>query len=255
MDLGWQVIRESIERLLDPHLASVVLFEALHEYSEGEELPSGMDELSAFLRGPLMNVLEARLSRAEAEAVIPTLEEALAATLETAGGRISFPELDIIVTDSEPPGRSSSIPAPQNPSLSPTMPPPPMEESEQPLSLLVVAAGKRLMFRIRAAFGSHRVTVTSSRDRSAIRQALAADLPPELVIVDGQDIPELSPVDLSVDLAGHAQALLVVVWAADQPWGHGVVQSLERQRVSCAPVPRSAGVEPLLDYVRARLRG
>src|SRR5262245_11434020 len=92
---GLHLIREALEGVIEPSTASSVVFEAL-EMRGSETLPDGLEELRAFVRGPLRKITEQRVGAAVAEEVIeqiertfgriekghPTRQDTMGATLE-----------------------------------------------------------------------------------------------------------------------------------------------------------------------------
>jgi hypothetical protein len=254
-DIGLGLVRKALERHIAGGKTPTVLFEALSNLPESEDVPGTPEELLAFVQGALRATLESRLGKLRAEAAIADVE----ALLESKTARSASLEIDIDVGGIE---RTSdwpevivgdSVPIEEDPFAAerPTFAPA-IVGAGRPLRVLIVARTARLAQRIRASFGGHRVTVSFSTTVEDCAQKLD-NFVPDVVIVDAQDAARIEPIDLAVRLTGGAEGKLVVVWSSDQPWGSAVARNLDKKNVTLAAVPRATGVEPMLDYIRARI--
>ena len=79
-------------------------------------------------------------------------------------------------------------------------------------------------------------------------------LTPDVIIVDGQSAADVAPAALA-DLLALNPDRLILIWCADQPAGSAVKNALDSRGMNFVAIPRSAGVDPLIDYLRARMSG
>jgi hypothetical protein len=255
-DVGLSVVRKAIEERADEAFASSVIFQALSELPEGEDIPKSLSALTIFVAGPLAKALKKRLTAEESEPMIEAVKDALASAaigmpkaapvpkdLDVGGSDSDWPEVVI----EEGPGASSAEGEEQK---RPTLVMAGEESVGDTVRVMVLSGSPRLAQQIRAAFGGHRVTVSFSSRYDETAERLES-FSPAIVIIDGQNEPEIPPSEVGTLLTGRAEAL-VLVWASDQLWGSAAVRKLEDAGATFAPIPKSTGVESMLDYVRAR---
>lgn len=249
-----EAVRRVLEEELGEGVAESVLFEALLEVAEEPETSA---EVTDFAQGPLRDKLLAREGVDRTRHILRRLldREEAADEPEPVASEPPDDYAEIII-DEQPWGRKSEKPDSKPPPVRSTFRPPPPAEPEpgtapQPLKILVVARSKRVAFRIRASFGGHRVSLATADKLNSVRELLAT-FDPQLAVVDGEDAPEIAPDDIAAEL-GSDERLFLVVWGSDKFWGTAVTAALTRAEARFAPVPSDAGVEPLLDYVRARI--
>lgn len=223
-----QVIREALESLLEASVASTVLLEALGHLPDDQDLPTDARALLEFAEGPLRQTLQHHVGGSQTDLTLDSLNHILGTALRAvaAGQPEQAKEASGAKTQALP-------------------------DNVGPTRLLVVARSERMLNRIKAAVGAHRLAAAASSDigrTATLRQALS----PDIIVVDGQDAPNIDPLDLAADLTNCGEHQVVVIWANDQPWGNAVSGALKRQGCEFAACPRSAGMEPLVDYVRSR---
>jgi len=223
--LEMAVIRESLEGMLAPDIASKVIFEALEPF--GGDLPSG-EGLARFVENELKASLTSRAGHEVAQDVT---------------GRISS-VLGLLV-----PGKGSTEPLP------------PWQRRTAEVSLVsgsvrvaVVSATSGMDRRLLAAMGE-KVMPLGVRRLSRL-EVVARDLHPQIVLVDGADPPP----DLAVEMIAPLRALpkdaLVIVFGSREPWAQQAMKSIEAMGAGAPQVvgvDREEGVDPLLDMIRSRL--
>lgn len=262
--MGLSVVRTAIEGHVGRDRAPTIIFEALSELPEGEDIPRGPGALAAFITGPLAATLERHLGPESAAAAVASVQSGLAmAMMGLAPAPVPI-DIEVSISDSDWPDvdvdeasendedrendenvRTKS----KRPTLSISRE---MYEDQDTVPIVVVARTSRLAQRIRTAFGGHRIEIALSSERDDFAEQLDS-LTPEIVIVDGLDAPDLRPQELADLVVSAPVATLTLIWASDQPWGSAAVGSLERVGATFAKVPRSASVDTMLDYIRARL--
>lgn len=252
------MVRQAIEEHVPKDIAPTVLFEALSELPEGEHIPRTLAALTLFVAGPLTKVLRERFGADKGDETARAVKEALAGAVIGIAPAPAMPsEIAVTVGDSDWPDivvdEAADESAAEAAEKRPTLVMAGEESLGDTVRVLVIGRTARLAQRIRAAFGSHRVTVAFSGQIDECASRLES-FRPSVVMVDGQDAADIRPADVAQLLLEASEATLVLVWASDQPWGSAAVSSLKRNGATFAAIPRSAGVEPMLDYVRARFR-
>ena len=256
-EVGLSVVRKAIEAHVPKEQAPTVLFEALSELPEGEDIPRTLGSLTIFVAGPLSKILRRHLGPESGDDAIAGVKAALSAAAVGIAPAPRAPiDIEVSLSDSDWPdivvdeaveSDAEQAEAEKRPTLVMAG-----ERAEgESIRVMVIARTARLAQRIRAAFGGHRVSVSFSGTIEGCAERLES-FAPSIVIVDGQDAADVPASEVAQLLIDAPAALLVLVWASDQPWGSAAVSSLRRSGATFAPVPRSAGVEPMLDYVRAR---
>lgn len=227
-----RLVREVLEGVLAPRLASVVMFETL-----ADPLPESPRELLVVIRGRLNQSLARRVGLEDANAVVRRIESLLdpaakapipAAGAAAAGERAATGERSL------DPDATMSIPL-----------------STRPVTVLVVAGGALLERRLAASLGPQRVAPSSVSDEATLRR-YAASRGIALVLVDATDFASIDPRVVATSLAALPPATARAVWGAELPYGRSVVRACEAAGATVIALERSEGFEPLVDLVRSR---
>jgi hypothetical protein len=227
-----KLVRESLEAVVAPTVASAVVFEALE--ANGGRLPEGPAAARAFVDGPLRHALKRRLG----ENGDPIIDEliGLLATLAPAPAAPSPP--------------SSSAPAPQSRGRPDTTQKVPSDR--RPVTAIIVASSERFAAGLRAALGTARVVVLATHSlEQLIEQVNVA--PPAVVVIDAADFPEIEPDTLGSTLEHLPKTAVRAIWGADLPYGTAVLRALLDRSIPATPLDRREGMAPLLDLLRSRL--
>ena len=218
-DTGIQLIREVLEGMLEPLVASAVIFEALAA-DRANELPSSGVDLLVFTRGPLRAAVERRMGSQTAADAVQGVERLVQRF-------VSEPPPDRV-------GATVEVPV-----------------GHGPVRVLIVSSHATLAIALRAALGGEAVGVGSA---SSVEHAttLLHRLDPALLIVDGLAPVEGDAGQLALLLADAASACTVLVWGPEEPWGQEVAAGLDARSAVYTPVDQREGVDPLLDFVRSR---
>ena len=215
------LIREALEGLLEPRIASHVIFDAL-ERGKIDSLPSDASLLIGFVEGPLRAATAERAGEATAADVV----ERLTSVLNKA------------VTLDEPPDISRTVEVPIG---------------AGPVRVMVMGRGSSLAVRLRAALGGDRVAIGASTATPAAEH-MVGTLRPEIIILDAVDPIQDSLDEVAEFLARLPAATTRLVWGREQPWASRLADALDQAIVPYTPVDRRDGVEPLLDLIRSRPR-
>ncbi|MFW5875901.1 MAG: hypothetical protein ACOCXM_04135 [Myxococcota bacterium] len=216
-----RIMREALEGVLSPKLAQAVLFEAL---GDSGTLPSTSEDLLQLVRGPVQEAVRKRSGGSEAGAVVERIEDLL--------------------------GRRTSRPPPNPEHAEATVAVPTQSRA---VPVLVISSGPWFGGRLSAALGPDRVAPVYASDAEGVRAALT-DHGATIVVVDATDFPPLEPQVLASVLHQLPTTTTAAIWGADLPYGRRTAFALEEAGVEATSFPRHAGIDPLLDLVRARRR-
>lgn len=226
-----RLVREKLESLLAPELASSILFDALAEV--GGMPPASGEATLALVEGPLARVLGRRVRGGEGDLIVAELVEMLR----------------VIV----------------GPSVTPAVPMTREKVRELEITLqiqlgvgavgVLVLSGKNdLAMRLEAALGPGRIMTRTISSANALDTALAAAEGPPVILVDAVEFPSIEPNDLAASLGRSPKGSVHAIWGADLAYGSMVLGELVAKRVPATPLDRREGIEPFLDLVKSRRR-
>jgi len=216
-----RIVRDILEEDLGPSEAAKLLFAALDEPDAEMEADTML-----FVRGPMKRILEKRIGTADAVHLVERMES----SLDPMGGvTIDESAFDDSTVMTRALGGGTS----------------------GPLKVLVLARSSKLVKMLEVALGPEKIGAAAARDADALSR-LAGVLTPDVVIVDGQSAADVPPPELAEALSKNPSGL-ILIWCADQPAGSAVKNALESRAMQFVAIPRSAGVDPLIDYLRARM--
>lgn len=227
-----RMLREALEGVLSPDLATSLLFDALEPF--GSLLPEGNEALLALARGPLHAAITKRVGESEAAAVLERVEELVA--------------------------RSSKSQAPEHPlpdffaeedRLATTTRMPVLRDA---MTVLIVAASQSLSLRLEAALGGETVLTYVIATPQSIRQKLRSSDAPYMALLDATDFPQIDVALLADIFVDGAPTLVRAIWGAELPYGRAVATAMHQRGVPPIELKRSDGVESLLDVIRSRTR-
>lgn len=224
-ELRLRVVRETLEGMLSPEMASSVMFAALEPY--GQSPPRTSEAIDEFVRGALSQTMSQRVGSAEADDLVRRIEAVLG------------PQLKAMDEGRRPRRkRSSELKTAK------------YRQQKGPTRVVVAAAGSGLALRLRAALGA-KVTTFSVPDAERL-QTIATDFKPAIVLLDATDPVRETPSALVPILAELPDDVVTVVWGSHEASSVELVEKLEHAGVRATSLIRGEGVEPLLDLVRAR---
>jgi hypothetical protein len=214
-DARMRVVRECLEGVLEPRVATGTILDAMGELPRWSDLCDDT-RLVEFVRGPLRLAVSARVGALAAAEVT----DRICATLAMVQGRDAPPTREIPF-------------------------------SEGPVRVLLVAGSARLGVMLRGQLGGAAIALGHASDVDAARTMLER-LEPELVVVDGVDPLDATVADLLLLLTEVPAGIPLVLWGCEQPWGSRVLSTKGSNRASLVPFDRRSGLEPLVDMVRSR---
>lgn len=222
-------IREALESALPPGQSALVLLDALARW--GPRVPADVDELAAFAESALTEALGRRVDAARTLRVLRAVEEILATA--------AAPTQEHARPD------GASRPAFADEAATDTL-----EIVAAPVPVVVIAGGRTLASRLAAALGPERVDVRTARDDASIARALGAG--PLIAIVDGTDVPAISPEALFARLEASSPRATRIVWGSELPFGRRVSALAERSERPWSALRLADGMGSMLDLVLAR---
>ncbi|MCB9591732.1 MAG: hypothetical protein H6719_03275 [Sandaracinaceae bacterium] len=228
-----QLVRETLEGIVEPSVATSVLFESLSRWGRG--VPKGAEQVLELVQGPLRELLTHRLGP-EAEPALATLVAQLTALASDDLGDF---EVDIEFDD-DPVGEDAAMTAQ-------------MQAVSVPVVVLVVAGYREFANRLNAAIGRERVhTITIGDVEELRRTAFSAN--PQIVVVDSAQPAAIRPSDLARALKGLPDRVISFVWGEDTSYGRELRVRADQLDATVLYLARNEGIEPLLDLVLSRFR-
>jgi hypothetical protein len=217
-----RLIRESLESVMAPTIASSLLFEAVE--LAGGRLPENTTEVVRFLEGPLARLLNDRLGAADTQ---PILEE-LTLTLNALGALAPKPN----VRHGAEVTREVLLDA-------------------LPVLVSVVSASESFAHALVGALGSECVMPLHSSTLAQFED-VARTAVPKIVLIDGGEFAEIEPDALAQALSLLPASTVRAIWGADLPYGSAMVHALAARKAAATPFDRTEGIAPLLDMIRSR---
>lgn len=226
-----QLVRESLEGILEPKTATAVLFSALSTWDKG--VPENADEVLEFVRGSLKALLHERIGPS-AESALERLEQQL---LQIAAGEDDLSvEIDLDEGADEEDAMTVVTKA-----------------VSLPVSVLVLAGDSEFALRLTASIGLDRVHAYTVADVAELRHATFSENP-LLVVVNAAHPPEEHPAHVASAIRGLPDATLAVVWGQETSYGREVQAHIEQLGSDALFLDRDEGIEPLLDLVLSRFK-
>ncbi len=240
-----QLVRETLEGIVEPSVATSVLFDSLSLWGRG--IPQGASEVLELVRGPLRDMLHQRIGD-EAGPALAILEAQLLSitSAEPSGGDPGDEDLevdvelefDIDLDDDDD----------ENDTLTAQM-----VAVDQPVIVLVVAGYREFAQRLTAAIGVDRVHTVTVGDVGELRHA-AFSTSPQIVVVDAAQPAAVAPSELARALKALPDATISFVWGEETQYGRELRSRLEQLAARSLFLARTEGIEPLLDLVLSRYK-
>jgi hypothetical protein len=212
------VIREALECVLAPEVASAVFFESLNGPAG---VPETKDEVVLMVRGPLYSALIERVGSDEAGLVI----QRILTTLE--------------------PMQSNTVRRSREEDATVAVP-----KDKRPVKVRVLSAGTGFATRLRYVLGPARVEVEQTANAESLVGDQAAG--PALVIIDATDFPPQGAQAIVQSLRELPPSTTRVLWASELPFGQRCREAFLAESAEVLSLARSEGIEPLLDVIRSR---
>lgn len=208
------LLREGLEGVVAPRIASSLLFDALADAGLAEP-PEAPDALLAFTNGALRTRLVTAVGENTTDLILTQVGLMIGAVL------------------------GASPEAYERPSQMPTMR---QSVEEGPVRVLVVSSSAQLSKRLRMALGPETVAPMHGGEPAAVQEMLQRLLPP-IVLIDATDTLPYSLMRLASQLQDTPALVLV--------WGHEVAEAV-KDAIEDAILLPPQNSELLVDYVLSR---
>lgn len=217
--MAMYLVREALEGVMHPNLASSIVFEAMVRGGISE-LPVDPTAFREFVDGPLREATAHRIGASDAAALATQLSQ----VVERAAGPWRSRAEDRATTR--------------------------MDVSAGPVRVLVVSKG-RLAVWLRAALSGDSVEIRSVADVVTASEVLPA-FTPLLGVLDASALPHHADVDSIVRWLGSLPVDGRVLWGVENAAAAPLMEALQSEGTACTSIDSRESVEPLLDLIRSR---
>lgn len=224
-ELGMRLIREGLEAVIEPEVASAVVFDAL-EWENAADLPGTHEELLQFLRGSVKKAAAVRLADDAVQQAVARAEELLKQTFANVGTPTSN-------------AGATTVRLPM---------------IEGPVRVILLSKSASLGVRLRAALGGERIRLQVCGTVEQLAR-MKERMQPDVFIMSADGIDGAAPGPLQVFVNDLPKTTTSVVWGSEVPALSKVINALEQSKRPILVMDRRAGVDPLLDVIRSRHAG
>jgi len=221
------VVREALEGVLSPTLATTLLFEALERW--GPAPPETLDQVRAFAMGALDTTVRRRMLVDEADDIRERLERLFAHAPKPS--RDDEPTLKILTRE---------IGATQEMLVAP-----------QRVPVVLLASGTELADRLSSSLGRDRVAVFPVSTAETFTKALSVVEAP-VVLIDAMHAPRLDPYTARIALRSLRAGTTLVIWGSETLFGQQLAVMLEGAGPTPVELMTREGTSPLFDLVLSR---
>jgi len=225
------VVREALEGVLSPTLATTLLFEALERW--GAAPPETLEQVRAFAMGALDTAVRRRMLVDEADDIRERLER-LFAHAPKAASRDDEPTLKIPIKE---------IGATQEMLVAP-----------QRVPVVLLASGTELADRLSSSLGRDRVAVFPVSTAETFTKALSVVEAP-IVLIDATHAPLLDAYTARIALRALRAGTTLVIWGSETLFGQQLAVMLEGGGPTPVELMTREGTSPLFDLVLSRRTG
>lgn len=228
------LLREALEGVVAPEIATALLFDALE--ISGSKPPRSLEETRSFAEQALAEAVRRKVRPEDASQILRIIDDLFARAIEGDGVAVD------VEVDHEAWGESDPTATTQ------------MAVVQKPVPVVVLGASEAFAERLTACLGEDRVYAVAVVDEAAFRKAVFA-YSPLIVLIDATSPAAVEPRALTAMLRGVPVSAMPVVWGSESGWARAVLPGLEDAGVPLVTLRREEGIEPLLDLVLARFRG
>ena len=231
-----QLVRETLEGIVEASVATSVLFESLSRWGRG--VPEGPEQVLELVRGPLTELLEVRLGGEAGPALAPLVAQLEAIALGNPDEDEMDFDVEIDLDDEEPENGAMTAQ---------------MMAVTSPVIVLVVAGYPQFAHRLTAAIGIERVHAVTVGDVAELRHATFSTNP-QIVVVDAAQPAAVRAAEMARALKALPDATISFVWGEETQYGLELRVRLEQLESRALFLDRHEGIEPLLDLIISRFR-
>jgi hypothetical protein len=229
------IVREVLEGVVSPTVATAVLYEALEQSKSSP--PQSLEEMRAFAKGPLDSAVRRKTRTEDAEELAGQIDMMFSRAIE--GDGIS------VDVDFEDEDRSENADATETAQ---------MAVVKRPVPVLVLSGQPDFPERLVACLGLDRVHAVAVHDPGGLTRATFAEQP-LFVLIDASGPVPIDELVLVGALLRLPDSTTPVIWASESRQGQDLLRRAEREGVTMVSLSRVEGIEPLLDLVLSRFAG
>lgn len=237
------MVREALEGVVSPTVATTLLFEALE--ASGRPPPTSLEEMKAFAQGPLDEAVRKRMRDDDASQIRARVGELFTRALHPKSMRP--PRHDEAEMDLDVDVELGGDDADRQDGTATTQ----MTVVKRPVPVVVLSARSEFADRLVVCLGEDRVKTIAVGDEAALSKAVFA-YSALVVVLDGAAPTRVEASGLASALRRLPNGATTIVWASDTDGGTALAASLERAGAAAVTLGRTEGIEPLLDLILSR---
>lgn len=223
------LVREVLEGVVSPTVATALLFEALEETQSSP--PSSLEEMRLFALGPLDSAVRRKVRGADAAEIAHRVDALFTRSIEGDGLAIDVEFEAEAASDVTATAQMTTV--------------------KRPVPVLVISSQTTFAERLRACLGEDRVEALAVSDAGGLTRAMFAHAP-VFVVVDAATAVPIDEAVLTSALMRLPDNTTPVLWASETQCGQDLERRAEREGVRFVSIARGHGIEPLLDLVLSR---
>lgn len=229
------MVREALEGVVSPTMATTLLFEALE--ASGQAPPRTIEEMRAFASGPLDRAVRQRMRDDDASQIREQVDALFARALARAPRTPSVEvELDVELDEEDEADGTETAQ---------------MTTVARPVPVVVLTSREEFADRLVLCLGHDRVKTIAVSDEAALSKAVFA-YDALVVVLDGASPTSADGAVVAAALRRLPNGATTIVWGSEAEGGVKLANALQRAGAACVPLGRSDGIEPLLDLILSR---
>lgn len=226
------MVREALEGVVSPTVATTLLFEALE--ASGRPPPASLEEMRAFAQGPLDEAIRRRMRQDDASQIRERVGLLFTRALEGDNA-----ELDVDVDFGGEDDASDGTATAQ------------MTVVSRPVPVVVLSARSDFAERLVVCLGEDRVKTIAVADETSLSKAVFA-YSALVIVLDGAAPVKVDEAGLAAALRRLPNGATTIVWGSETEGGAALTSGLSRAGAAAVTLGRADGIEPLLDLILSR---
>jgi hypothetical protein len=227
------MVREALEGVVSPTVATSLLYEALE--ASGRPPPGTLEEMRAFAHGPLDAQVRKRMREEDASEIRLRVGALFGRAMASEMPLAVDVDVDLGFEGDDADGTATAQ----------------MMVVKRPVPVVVLSARADFSDRLVVCLGEDRVKTIAVTDETALSKAVFA-YSALVVVLDGAAPAKVDGTALAASLRRLPNGATTIVWASDTEGGAALADGLERAGAAAVTIGRGDGVEPLLDLILSR---
>jgi len=227
------MVREALEGVVSPTLATTLLFEALE--ASGRSPPATLEEMRAFAHGPLDEAVRRRMRDDEASEIRVRVGALFSRAMASEMPMAVDVDVDLGLEGDDADGTATAQ----------------MTVVKRPVPVVVLSARSEFADRLVVCLGEDRVKTIAVGDDAALSKAVFA-YSALVVVLDGAAPAPVDGAALAASLRRLPNGATTIVWASETEGGTALAENLSRAGAAAVTLGRADGIEPLLDLILSR---